>query len=138
MGKASELDDWLERNPLTPEETEMRDGPRPKLRLGPNVLAQALDPSAKVKDVLVRVSEAASKVTVLHDAQSGATAFAIPEEQYLELITSYIRDRDLSEVKSDGRIAPSDETLSELGVEEINPRDTWIHTDYDPRATPEG
>lgn len=137
MGKATDLDDWFERHPLTSEEMERREGPRPKLRLAPDVLAQAIDSSTQVKDALDRaVTQAAINVTALHDAESGVTAIAVPAERYLELVTSFIRDRNLSEVNLDGRIAPSDATLSELGVEQINPRDTWISVDgYDPSGT---
>jgi hypothetical protein len=133
MGRASELDEWLEKHPLTSEEVEMRDGPRPPLRLGADILRESLGPETPAKDVLERLSSTVvGNVAVMRDA-SGTTAVAVPVDRYLELVSSYIRDRQLSEVNLDGRIAPSDGTLGELGVEQVNPRDTWIHVDgYDP------
>lgn len=128
MGKASELDDWLDSHPLAPEEIEARDGPRPKLRLAPDVLAETLDSSTSVKGVLDRVAgEGVCKIAALHDAESGATAVAVPLEQYLELVTSHIRDRSLSEVTLDNRALPSDTTLAVLGVEQVDPQATWLH-----------
>lgn len=128
MGKARELDNWLDsRPPLSSEETERRE-PRPKLRLRPEVLAQALGPAAEVKGVLDRqAGETGEKRTALHDAESGATAVAVPLEQYLELVTSYIRDRHLAQVNHDHRVIPPDTTFSELGVEQVDPQATWLH-----------
>jgi hypothetical protein len=134
MGKASELDDFLDRQPpLTPEEIEARDGPRPKLRLGSHLLNRSLGPDAKTGDVLDRLTSE-TKVTSLHDSETGATGVVVPAEQYLELVTSYIRDRGLAEVKLDGQVAPTDTTLLDLGVEQVNPRDTWLRIEgYEPR-----
>jgi hypothetical protein len=129
MGEASEFDDWLERHPLTPEETAQRDGPRPELRLRPEALSQALGPDAQVKNVLDRqVAETSEKRTaVLHDSKTGTTSIAVPLEQYLELVTSYIRDRDLAQLTLDNRAIPPDEALSELWVEQVDPQATWLH-----------
>lgn len=127
MSKGSELDDWLERNPLTPDEEERLD-PRPELRLAPDILAQALGPNASTKDALERVAgEGDSKVAVLRDAGSGMTAVAVPLERYLELVTSYIKDRNLSEVTVDNRALPSAEILTALGVEQVDPQATWLY-----------
>ncbi len=129
MGKASELDDWLERQgPLTPEETDERD-PRPRLRLGHKVLSTALGPDQHMQHVLDRVSGTASDESVvgLCDDQSNVRAVAVPVEQYLELVTSYIRDRNLSELTLDNRSVPSDATLAELGVEQVDPHATWLN-----------
>ena len=108
-----------------------RNNPRPGLRLGPDMLAQALSSSANVGDVLDRLADnSASAVTALRDAESGAAAVVVPVSQYLELVTSFIRDRELIEISTEGHhaghAAPSDATLRELGVEQVNPHDTWV------------
>lgn len=141
MGKGSELDDWLQKNPLTPEEVETREGPRPKLRLRPDMLEKALGPDSQVKEALRRVaSEGADSVTALRDAESGTAAIVVPVEQYLELISSHIRDRHLAEVQLDGQVAPSESTFAAFGVEQVNPRDTWLGIQgYDPgQPAPDG
>lgn len=132
MGKATDLENSI--RPLTPEEMEKRLGPRPKLRLRPDVVAQALDSNAGVQDVLHRLDQQGPDgLTVLHDAASGAAAVTIPLDRYLSLVTSDIRDRQLTEANFDGRIGPSDATLSAMGVEQVNPRDTWLPIpSYDP------
>jgi hypothetical protein len=90
------------------------------------VEAQALGPNAKVSEVVSRLAAATEgEVAALRDSES-VVVVAVPAEQYLELVTAYIRDRHLSEVNLDGRIAPSDATLSRLGVEQVDPRDTWV------------
>ncbi len=132
MGKAGELDDYLEAHPLTPKGIEARRGARPKLRLGRAVLDQALGPETEARGALDRLANGA-KVTALYDPESGATAVVVPVEEYLELVTAHIRDRGLAEVGLNGQVAPSDATLSELGVEQVNPRETWLRIgDYDP------
>ena len=131
MGKASELDDWLDKQPpLTQEETdERRGGKRPELRLRPDVLSQALDPGAPVSDVLDRLgNETANGVAALHDADSGATAIAVPLAQYLRLVSAYIGDNQLLEAQLDGRIVPPDATLEASGVYQADPQATWIDT----------
>jgi len=101
--------------------------------LRPELLASGLGADASVREVLARQSSGAGEdITVLRDA-AGATAVTIPVEQYLELVTSYIKDNELSEVNLDGRVGPSDAVLSGLGVEQVNPRDTWLRIEgYDP------
>lgn len=137
MGKASELDDFLGRQPpLTPEEVEARDGPRPKLRLGPDLISRSLGPDVRASNALDQIASGA-KTTALRDPETDTTAVVVPAEQYLELVTSYIRDRDLSEVKLDGQVAPSETTLLDLGVEQVNPRETWLRVEgYDPSGPP--
>ena len=134
--KASELLDDLRQRRLTPEEREARDGPRPKLRLEPTVLDRTVGAHANMQDVLTRLGgEGTAKMVVLHDADSGASAVAVPVEQYLELVTSFLKDGQVSQYQAglDGRIAPSAAALAELGVEQVNPRDTWGRVaDYDP------
>ncbi len=128
MGKASELDDFLDKQPpLTPEEAY---GPRPELRLRPELLAKALGPSTGVRRALHELNkENADGEIVLHDKESGATAVAVPVELYLYLVSSHIRAMNLSEVSpEDGQIRPSDATLSVLGVEQVDPRAVWVHT----------
>ena len=131
MGKASELDDWLDKQPpLTQDEVEeRRGGKRPELRLRPDVLSEALHPSARVSDVLARLeNRTANSVTALHDADSGTTAIAVPLEQYLQLVSAYIGDNQLLEAQLDGRIVPPDTTLEASGVDQVDPQATWIET----------
>lgn len=140
MGKASELDDDLRRHPLTREELEQFQGPRPKLRLRAEVLERALGSSAQVQDVLELVNTQGADAVALRDPQTDAIVVVVPAGQYLELVTAYIRDRNLAEVKLSGQVTPSEATFSELGVEQVNPRDTWLRIEgYDPgQPTPEG
>lgn len=126
MGKASEFDDRIRR--LTQEEyDELRGRHRPPLRLRREALERALDPSTGVGDVLHRQSNG-EDLTVLHDARTGATAVAVPVEQYLQLVSALIGDNELSEVQLDGTIRPSDATLAASGVEQVDPNATWIKT----------
>jgi|HubBroStandDraft_6_1064221.scaffolds.fasta_scaffold89496_2 hypothetical protein len=124
MGKASKLLQEL----MATESPEEAHGPRPKLRLRPELADQALGPAAHVEDILDRLSgEGTSKEVVLHDASTGTSVVAIPVEEYLELVTSYIRDMNLSNLATDGQIRPSDAALAELGVEQEDPQATWQH-----------
>ncbi|HTB48560.1 MAG TPA: hypothetical protein VK712_00575 [Verrucomicrobiae bacterium] len=126
MGKATELDDFLDKRVLTTEEIEWRHGSRPKLRLRPEVMAQAIAPNAQVSDVLARLADAdGENRTALHDPESGMMAIAVPLELYLELVTSYIKEQNLSEGKTDGRTAPTDATLAALGIEQVDPQASW-------------
>jgi hypothetical protein len=128
MGKASELDDFLDKQPpLTSEEAH---GPRPELQLRPELLAKALGPSNRIRRALYELNkEGADREVVLHDEKSGATAVAVPIELYLYLVTSHIQAMNLSEVSpEDGQIRPSHATLSVLGVEQVDPRAVWVHT----------
>lgn len=127
MGRASELDDWLDKlPPLSPEEAAIE--PRPGLRLAPNTVRHALDSQSRLAQVIAEVSgEATSKVVALRDTDGAVAGVAIPAEQYLELVTSYIRDRNLSQVTLDNRAVPSDATLAELGVEQVDPNATWLY-----------
>jgi hypothetical protein len=119
VGKGTELVNEL-KSPLTPEEIE---DSRPKLRLRADVFTQAFGPNAEVKDVLDRLAdETVGEVAALHDAESGTTAIVVPVERYLELITSHISDRNLSEVTLDNRVVPSEAILSGLGVEQVDPK----------------
>lgn len=136
MGKASDLDRHMAGRIQSPQEVERREGRRPKLRLRPEVLDQALTIPSQV-DIFDRLGEKAGQVVALHNAEREATAVVITTEQYLKLVTSLIRDRELTELNLDGRIAPSDATLAGLGVEQINPRDTWFPIPgYDPSRPP--
>ena len=129
MGKATELDDSLQRMPRrTPEERERFD-PRPKLRLRQEVLEQAISPAQPVADALGRLAGEGSEPRVaLHDPESGATAVAVPLEQYLELVTSYIKDRQLAAMTTDARSTPPNATQIELGIEQVDPQATWLYT----------
>lgn len=141
MGKASELDDWLDRQPpLTPEERVRYEGPRPQLRLRSEVVQRALGPDAPVKAALGPVAAHDAEAVALHDPDSGVTAVVVPAEQYLELVISYIRDHGHWEMQLDGRAAPPEGTLSAFGVEQANPQESWLRIGgYDPgQPTPEG
>jgi hypothetical protein len=141
MGKASELDDWLNRQlPLTPEEKARYEGPRPQLRLRREVVERAVGPDVPVKAALGYVASQGAEAVALRDAESGTTAVVVSLAQYFELVSSYIRDRELAEVGLDGRVVPSDSTFSALGVEQVNPRESWLRIGgYDPGPpTPEG
>lgn len=125
-GKGTRLVEELLSHPLTEEEQAERRGPRPKLRLRPEVLTQALDTKASVRDVLARqTGEAAPALTVLRDAETGATSVAVPLDQYLELVTSSIKDADRWIAGNDGGLRPPDDDLAQLGVEQVNPDDSW-------------
>jgi hypothetical protein len=127
MGEASKLDDYLDdlaSQPLPPEVERL--DPRPKLRIAHDALARALGPNATVHNVLEQVSNG-NGATVLHDATSDATAVVVPADEYLELVTSQIKDRGLAHVTSDGRALPSDATLNGFGVEQVDPAATWLH-----------
>jgi peptidyl-tRNA hydrolase len=143
MGKGTEHDDRMRERQAEiargeREDVRSRNNPRPELRLGHELLARAIDSHAMTKDVLDQVTgEGARSVVVLRDAESGATAVTVTVEQYLNLVTSLIRDRGLTELNTEsplaGRLAPSDATFTDLGVEPVNPRDTWLPIpDYDP------
>jgi len=140
MGKASELDDYLETHPLTPDEKARYKRPRPQLRLRSEVVEQALDPDAPVKTALGHVAtQQGAEVVALHDAESGSTAVIVPVAQYLELVSSYIRDRELAEIDLNGRAVPSDATFSALGVEQVDPQESWLRIGgRDPGQPPEG
>lgn len=125
MGKASELDDWLERHPLTPEE-KARQKPRPQLRLRREVLYRALSPDVLVKEALDQVAAGGSETLAMLDAATGETAIVVPVERYLELVTSHIRDMQLDEMGLDGRTTPSEDTFLALGVEQVDPTESWL------------
>lgn len=123
MGKASDLDDFLEgMPPLTQEEKDKREH-RPKMRIRAEVLDQALESSAGVRDVLDRLD--GNQQVALHDAESDATAIAVPVEQYVELVRSYIKDRQLFDLTSEAPVPEA--TLSQLGVEQVDPHEPWLH-----------
>lgn len=128
MGKATELDDFLERQPpLTQEELDRR-AARPKLRLRSELLEQALSPTQPVQAALEQLSgETGGKRTVLGNAESSAIAVAVPLERYLELVASYIKDRGLANVTVDYGVIPSDATFAELGVEQVDPEASWMY-----------
>lgn len=138
--KASELREALLK-PLTPEQRQARLdslSPRPKLKLNGEVAQRALGTTANVKDVLAQLEgDDTAKVAALHDADSGASAVVIPVEQYLELVTSRLRDNEVFTFQAEpsGRVGPQETDLAELGVEQVNPRDTWWRTPgYDPTS----
>jgi hypothetical protein len=62
----------------------------------------------------------------LHDPDIGITAVVVPAEQYLELVTSYVRDRGHWEMQLDGRAASPEGMLSAFGVEQVNPQESWL------------
>jgi hypothetical protein len=127
MGRATDLDNFLSKLPPA-EDGEGLDGPRPELRLGAEALKQALGPDAPIRDVLDRqAAETGEKRTVLRDPKTGITSVAVPLEQYLELVTSHIRDRNIAQLTLDNRVIPSDDVLSEFGVEQVDPQATWLH-----------
>lgn len=119
MGKATELDDFLDRQPpITQEELERR-----KLRLRPDVMKAALIPDQPVQEALNRVSEGARAVA-LHDPSSGTTAITVPLDQYLKLVNSYLKDEG-----SDTEIlALTSKASAELGVEQGDPhmQTAWL------------
>lgn len=106
----------------------------PALRLGHDEVARAIDPHASISEVLDRATgEGASKLEVIHDERTGATAVVVPVEQYLTLVTSHIAAHSLYAMTAEGRVGPGDATLTELGVEQVNPHDTWLPVPgYDP------
>lgn len=126
MGKATEFDDLMGGMPPRTAEARERRDPRPKLRLRQEVLEQAVTPSHPVADTLSRLVD--EPEVALHDPDSGNTAIAVPLDQYLELVTSFIRDRQLAQITADGRAIPSEATLMGLGVEQVDPQATWLHT----------
>jgi hypothetical protein len=135
MGKGTEYEKaraarWAEGR----ADHETSSEPRPALRLRPDVLADAIDPRTVDSELLDRVTgKRAGKLTVIRDTESGATVVVVPVEQYFTLVTSHIRDQGLATMRTDGRVGPFDETLTELGVEQVNPHDTWLPVPgYDP------
>src|SRR5579863_1718042 len=103
--------------------------PDPQLRLNADILARSISPDSTTE--LLDQVEGDNLVAVVHNAEQQARAVVVPAELYLELVTSYIRDRNLMEAQLDGRIVPPEATLAELGVEQVDPRQTWIYTGGD-------
>lgn len=121
MGKASELDDFLDRQQLTPEEMERR-----KMRLRPDVLEAALPPERPIQEALNRLGEGVRAVA-LYDPSSGATAITVPLDKYFELVTAYLRYQGSGLKDEDARshfeiMALSNEASTELGVEQGDPQ----------------
>jgi hypothetical protein len=132
MGKASELDDQLEQNPLSAEDEARFRPHRPELRLRSD--APSLDVDGHIGTQLAReLSRSGVHGLTLRDPQGDVRAVAIPVERYLELVGADISaDENKQTAFLDGRIGPPDEILRTAHVEQVDPRDTWLQTDYDP------
>jgi len=134
MGKASELSKALEEQPLTPQEHEQREGPRPALRLSDELINEALGPAVSIGEALTQANNSArTQPVVLRDPETEQTAVVLSADEYLDLVTSRVKDRQLYQTFPDRRIGPSAETLADLGVEQVDPRATWWPVEgYDP------
>jgi len=125
MGKASEMDSKIP--PLTPEEAERHYGPRPELRLADAALRESIDANASVRAALEQAAGSATAgPVVIRDSETQQTAVVISAEQYLDLVTSSIRDRQQYEATHDAGVRPSAETLARLGIEQVDPHATWL------------
>jgi hypothetical protein len=128
MGEASKLDDFL-RRPLSEEEEAMYRPKPPQLRLRTDVPAVEVDGSNRAR-IVRELEQDQTKSLALRDTHGTISAMVISVERYLELVRA---DLSLAESKQTvfpgGRIGPTDATLAEAHVEQVDPNATWLRTE---------
>jgi hypothetical protein len=126
MGKASELDDFLERRRLTPEEEARRHGLRPELRLRADAPAIELEQATPVDDALAELRSKDLGALALRKPTGEIAAMLVTAERYLELVgTELARGSDM-EVTIHGRFAPVESAFNKAYVEQVDPHEPWI------------
>jgi hypothetical protein len=129
MGEASKLDDLLARRSLSEEEEAIYRPKPPQLRLRADVPSVEVDGSNGAR-IVRELEQDQSKSLALRDTQGTISAMVISVERYIELVRA---DLSLAEDKQTlfpgGRVGPTDATLAEAHVEQVDPDATWLRTE---------
>jgi hypothetical protein len=123
MGKASELDSELERQPLTAEELAVQGGrPTLEVRLRADALTR-LEGRIAVGDALEVLEHAGGASIELSDFATGLRGILVPVDRYVQLLALELGSGEM-QAESDGRIRPT--RLEDSDIEQVNPADTWL------------
>jgi hypothetical protein len=120
MGKAGELDNYLDSLP-----------PKPKARW-PELRLRADMPSLLVEDttraeIVHELTQEHVGALALTDQTGAITAVAVSPEHYLELVTGALsQDETKQSAHLDRRIGPTDAALAADHVEQVDPHATWF------------
>lgn len=125
MGKASELDDFLEGRSLTPEEVTARHPKVPELRLRADVPAVEIDGATTASNVLAHMRSENVGTIALHEPSVNVTAVVMPVERYLELVGTELANDPFHKEAGPRGIAPTEAALAAVHVEQVDPSDTW-------------
>jgi hypothetical protein len=125
MGKATELDDYQDRHPLTPEKVAARYPKVPELRLRADVPAVEIDEATTASNVLAHMRSENVGTIALHEPIVNVTAVVMPVERYLELVGSELANDPFHKEAGPRGIAPTEAALAAVHVEQVDPSDTW-------------
>ena len=125
MGKASELDDYLDKRTLTSDEIAERHPKVPELRLRADVPAVEIDETTPASSVIAHLRDENVGTVALREPDTSAAVIVISIERYLDLVGKELASDPFNKEVGLNGIAPTEAALAASHVEQVNPSDTW-------------